>query len=71
MSPFLQELSKEEKEAIDKEIDSLKAQLAEEREAYDKDIESKIEELKNEAEIQRETRSRLTVNRGTTAPSPS
>ena len=49
MSPFLQELSKEEKEAIDKEIvtlkgvsvcNSLKAQLAEERERDDRETES-------------------------------
>lgn len=63
-------MSKEDKEAYDREIDSLKAQLAEEREEFDKNIAAKIEELKNEAEIQKETRSRLTLNRGTVS-SPS
>ena len=48
---------------FEKELSSLKEELSKERTQFQEEIDMKIEELKAEAEVHREQRERLRLNR--------
>lgn len=67
---YFQELPTEQKEEHEKELSLLKEELAKERSQFEEEIAVKIEELKAQAEVHREQRERLKLNRPLSVGSP-